>query len=123
MLSLITHHVVPVAFYVSDIDRNQADWILDLATVDFTTGLNEHSRGVFEKYKSSVLIVFDNNINSNKYSEEEVLAIKNARKMFNNTSTEVLFERAQKGYYFKYEYKPSGRGMGRPKIYRTENEE
>nr|XP_049465269.1 uncharacterized protein LOC125906394 isoform X1 [Anopheles coluzzii]XP_049465270.1 uncharacterized protein LOC125906394 isoform X1 [Anopheles coluzzii]XP_049465271.1 uncharacterized protein LOC125906394 isoform X1 [Anopheles coluzzii] len=106
-----------------DIDRNQADWILDLATVDFTKGLNDHSREVFEKYKSSVLRVFDNNINSNKYSKEQVLVIKNARKIINNTSTEVLFERAQKGYDFKYEYKPSGRGVGRPKIYRTENEE
>uniref|UniRef100_A0A182HHU0 Uncharacterized protein n=1 Tax=Anopheles arabiensis TaxID=7173 RepID=A0A182HHU0_ANOAR len=56
-----------------DIDRNQADWILDLATVDFTKGLNDHSREVFEKYKSSVLRVFDNNINSNKYSKEQVL--------------------------------------------------
>uniref|UniRef100_A0A182XS55 Uncharacterized protein n=1 Tax=Anopheles quadriannulatus TaxID=34691 RepID=A0A182XS55_ANOQN len=106
-----------------DIDRNQADWILDLATVDFTKGLNDHSREVFEKYKSSVLRVFDNNINSNKYSKEQVLVIKNARKIINNTSTEVLFERAQKGYDFKYEYKPSARGVGRPKIYRTENEE
>ncbi|XP_041782118.1 uncharacterized protein LOC121598850 isoform X1 [Anopheles merus] len=106
-----------------DIDRNQADWILDLATVDFTKGLNDHSREVFEKYKSSVLRVFDNNINSNKYSKEQVLVIKNARKIMNNTNIQVLFERAQKGYDFKYEYKPSGRGMGRPKIYRTENEE
>uniref|UniRef100_A0A182NYF0 Uncharacterized protein n=1 Tax=Anopheles dirus TaxID=7168 RepID=A0A182NYF0_9DIPT len=63
-----------------DIDKSQAQWITDLASIDFTKGLNEESVGKLESYRSSVMSLYQANIDSSKYSKAETLMLEKAKK-------------------------------------------
>uniref|UniRef100_A0A182Q6M4 SecA DEAD-like N-terminal domain-containing protein n=1 Tax=Anopheles farauti TaxID=69004 RepID=A0A182Q6M4_9DIPT len=95
-----------------DIDKNQASWIIDLASIDYNEGLKSKSNvAKLESYKKSVLNLYDTNINSNKYSDAEKLMLEKAKRIMINTKNEVLFERAQRGYNLSFNYDIVGKEL------------